>query len=120
MNNNTVSTSEKIAVMYLLNAISQADGKVEQEELDYLTYFSQEHHLCLNEELFKQQKLDQLCQTITSQQAKKFATKHIIRLSICDNNYHETERKAAMLLAGMLNISSQDFLDIEKDIIQDS
>jgi len=114
----TISVDEKIALMYLLNAISQADGKIEQEELDYLTYFAQEHHLCLDEELFKQQKLDQLCAAITSKQAKQFAIEHIIKLSICDKNYHEAERKAAMLLANMLEISTQDYLDIEAHIIQ--
>jgi len=113
-----ISTDEKIAIMYLLNAISQADGKIEQEELDYLTYFTQEHHLNLDEETFKQQKLDQLCAAIITPQAKQFAIEQIIELSICDNNYHDTERRAAMLLANSLAISTEDFLTIEKHIIQ--
>jgi len=114
----TISVDEKVALMYLLNAISQADGKIEQAELDYLTYFTQEHHLRLDEELFKQQKLDQLCQAITSKQAKQFAIEQIIKLSICDNNYHETERKAAMVLAGLLGLKQQEFLTIEQYIIE--
>lgn len=115
-----LTDAEKTAVMYLLNAISHADGKVEQEELDYLTYFTQEHHLNLDEETFKQQKLYQLCEAIKTPQAKRFAIEQIIKLSICDNNYHDAERKAAMLLANLLAISAEDFLKIEKHIIQHS
>lgn len=119
MNGETnISTDEKIAIMYLLNAISQADGKIEKEELDYLTYFTQEHHLNLDEETFKQQKLDQLCAAIITPQAKRFAIEQIVELSICDNNYHDAERRAAMLLANLLAISTEDFLTIEKHIIQ--
>lgn len=114
----TVSENEKIAVMYLLNAISRADGKVEQEELDYLAFFTQQHHLELNEEEFKQQKLDTLCMDIKSKKAKVFALEQIIAISTCDGNYHAAERKAAMYLAHLLNISQEDFLSLEQQVIE--
>ena len=120
MDKSTVSTSEKVAVMYLLNAISRADGKIEKEELDYLKFFTEEHHLVLDEELFKLQKLDQLCADIKSPEAKQFALEQVINISICDNNYHDTERNAAMVLANMLDISRESFLAIEKRIIEAS
>lgn len=110
--------NEKIAVMYLLNAISRADGKVEQEELDYLAFFTQQHHLELNEEEFKQQKIDKLCMNIKSKMAKLFALEQIIEISTCDGNYHADERKAAMYLAHLLNISQEDFLSLEQQVIE--
>jgi len=115
---NSLSKDEKIAVMYLLNAISRADGKVEQAELDYLQYFTEEHHLVLDEELFKLQKLDQLCADIKSPEAKLFALEQVISISICDNNYHDTERKAALFLANMLGIAQSEFLLIEQTMIE--
>ena len=113
-----LSINEKTAVMYLLNAISHADGKVDQEELDYLAYFTQEHHLALDEQTFKQQKLDKLCAAITSKEAKYFALEQIIKISICDDNYHASERKAALYLATMLEVNQETFLSIEQKIIE--
>ena len=116
--NSLVSKAEKKAVMYLLNAISRADEKVEQEELEFLDFFAQKHHLVLDEEEFKKQKLDELCSNIQSPRAKQFAIEEVIKLAICDGNYHKDERSAAMLLGQMLNISQTEFMEIERSVIE--
>lgn len=114
----SVSKEEKIAIMYLLNAISHADEKLDQHELDYISFYTEKHHLVLDEEVFKKLKLDKLCADIHSKKAKALAIEEVIKLAICDGNYHKSERLAAMMLGEMLNINQDKFLLIEKQIIE--
>ncbi|NTS78004.1 hypothetical protein HR060_14185 [Catenovulum sp. SM1970] len=118
IDNADVSVSEKIAVIYLLNAIVQADEKVDEQELNYLAFFAKKHRLNLCEQRFKKQKLDGLCQAIQSDAAKVFAIEQIIRLAMCDGEYHKSERQAAIVLSGMLQLELDTFLAIEQSIIE--
>lgn len=106
---------EKNALMSLLVDISKADGSLDDSELEFLSAYSVENGIKLN--LEEDVPLAEACKLIESAKGKIVALQEIVKLAIVDGQYDEAERKGALIIAGMLGISTSKFEEVEKWVL---
>ena len=106
-----LTAQEKRSLVQLLTFIARSDGKVEQQEWNYLNRFCNKNGLTydINEE----NDLEHICGAIQSRQAKIVALQHVVRMALSDGNYQDIERQHAKQIASALGIKSEHFKYIE-------
>lgn len=110
-----LSENEKQALMSLLVNISKADGHLAESEIAFLSAYSKDNGILLDVD--EGVSISDACNAIGSKKGKVIAIQEIVKLAIVDGHYDKAERKGAIAISEMFNISIAKFEKIEKWVL---
>ena len=113
---NILSSEEKKVLFQLLLAIAKADGSLPKEEIDYLSAYAAEYSIDFD--LNMEPDLEQACSQLRSFKSKVVAIQEIVKIALVDGHYDDAEKKGALMIANLLQLSTEKFEEIESWVIE--
>jgi len=110
-----LSKTEKNSLVQLLTFVARSDGKLAEQEWQFLNRFCQDNGLVydINEEF----DLDHTCARINSNPAKVITMQQVVKMALIDGEYDDHERQTAAEIALKLQMDIEQFKEIERWVL---